>query len=139
MPATATRSGVRSAFVREVLKKDPRANAAAVNEAWRAAGMPGQISAGLVNHLRSQLGLSGNLRARKASGTKRRRPTEQELAGTNVRPRAASRRRVSELAELEVEFDRLLMKVVEISPLADVADDLRQARRQIYAAMISKT
>jgi hypothetical protein len=37
MPATAIRSGVRSAFVREVAKKNPRANTKMINEAWRAA------------------------------------------------------------------------------------------------------
>jgi hypothetical protein len=63
MPATATRNQGRSKFVREVLNDNPQANAAAVNEAWRAAGMSGSISAGLVNHLRSRMGLSGNLQA----------------------------------------------------------------------------
>jgi hypothetical protein len=36
-------------FVKEMLNDNPRANAAIVNEAWRAAGMSGSISAGLVN------------------------------------------------------------------------------------------
>jgi hypothetical protein len=42
-----------------VLKKNPRANAAAVNEAWPAAGRPGDINVGLVNHLRFRLGHGG--------------------------------------------------------------------------------
>jgi hypothetical protein len=34
----------KSAFLRELYKKDPNANVAAVNEAWRGAGKPGTIS-----------------------------------------------------------------------------------------------
>ena len=88
MPATATRNQGKSKFVREVLNDNPQANAAAVNEAWQAAGMPGSISAGLVNNLRFRLGLSGNLRGRRrkrtrATGTGRGRPAVQVRTGAN--------------------------------------------------------
>ena len=78
MPATATRNQGKSNFVREVLNDNPQANAAAVNEAWRAAGRPGRISAGLVNNLRFRLGLSGNLRGRRR---KRTSPTGPDKVG----------------------------------------------------------
>ncbi len=39
--------------------------------------------------------------------------------------------------DLEVEIDRLLMKVVEIGQLPDVEDELRKARRQLYAGMVA--
>ena len=40
------------------------------------------------------------------------------------------------LMDLEVEIDRLLMKVVEIGQLVDVEDALRAARRQLYTGMV---
>ena len=39
--------------------------------------------------------------------------------------------------DLEVEIDRLLMKVVEIGQLPSVEDALRRVRRQIYAGMVA--
>jgi hypothetical protein len=71
MAAKAPRSKGKSMFVKEVLNDNPQANAAIINEAWRAAGMSGSISAGLVNNLQFRLGLSGNLRKRRIRGKKR--------------------------------------------------------------------
>jgi hypothetical protein len=53
----------KSAFIKEVLQKDSKANAKVVNEAWKAAGHDGSISTTLVQKLRATLGLAGNLRA----------------------------------------------------------------------------
>jgi hypothetical protein len=138
MPATATRNQGKSAFVREVLNDNPQANAASVNEAWRAAGRPGDINAGLVNHLRFRMGLSGNLRAKKTAGTKRGPWAQQVRAGTNRTTPATSRGRPIELMNPELSIDRLLMKVAEIGPLSDVEHALREARRQLYAAMVAE-
>jgi hypothetical protein len=135
MPATATRGEGKSAFVREVLKADPRANAAAVNEAWRAAGRPGEISAGLVNHLRHRMGLSGNLRGQRTIATGRRR-TLQARAVPNGSTPTIGRGRTNELMALEIEIDRLLMKLAAIGELPDVEDALRQARRSLYSGMV---
>jgi hypothetical protein len=142
MPATATRNQGKSKFVKEVLNDNPQANAAAVNEAWQAAGMPGSISAGLVNHLRFRLGLSGNLRggrrkSTRATGTRRGRPPVQVRTGAKESTRAKTRGRESGLMDVEVEIDRLLMKVVEIGQLPEVEDALRRVRRQIYADMVT--
>jgi hypothetical protein len=142
MPATATRSQGKSKFVREVLNDNPQANAAAVNKAWRAAGMSGFISAGLVNHLRSRLGLSGNLRGgrrktTKATGTRQGRSPMQIGTGANGSTPAMARKQSSELMGLEVEIDRLMMKVVEIGQLSQVEEELRRARRHIYAGMVA--
>ncbi|MBV8557649.1 MAG: hypothetical protein JO116_18965 [Planctomycetaceae bacterium] len=49
----------KSAFVRDVLTKDRRANHEAVNRAWTEAGHAGTISESLVGKLRSELGLTG--------------------------------------------------------------------------------
>jgi hypothetical protein len=142
IPATATQNQGKSNFVKEVLDDNPQANAAAVNEAWRAAGMAGSISAGLVNHLRSRLGLSGNLRGgrrkrARANGTRQGRPPMQDQTGANGSRAAMARNQSSELMGLEVEIDRLRMKVVEIGQLPHVEDALRGVRPQIYAGMIA--
>jgi hypothetical protein len=61
--ATATKSPNKTSFVQDFLKDNPKGNAKAVNEAWAAAGMSGTIGATLVNKMRSDMGLTGNLRA----------------------------------------------------------------------------
>jgi hypothetical protein len=94
MPGAATRNQGKSQFVRDVLSDNPRANAAIVNEAWRAAGMAGSISSGLVNNLRFRMGLSGNLRRKRMTGKRRGRlPTGRRVdpsgprCGRRERPR----------------------------------------------------
>jgi hypothetical protein len=54
----------KTAFLKDVLTKNNQANAEAVNEAWKAAGHEDTISESLVNKIRSQMGLAGNLRSR---------------------------------------------------------------------------
>ncbi len=140
MSATATRNRGKSKFVKEMLNDNPQANAAAVNEAWRAAGMSGSISAGLVNHLRSRLGLAGNLRGgrrkrTRASGTRQGGPSVRVRTGANGSIAAMGRERSRELMGLEVEIDRLMIKVAEIGQLPDLEDEPRKVRRQLYASL----
>jgi hypothetical protein len=76
--ATATaKKPTKTAFVTGFLKKHPQANPTAVNEAWAKAGHTGSVSPSLVGRLRTDLGLSGNIRrtpgtAKKATKTRRR-------------------------------------------------------------------
>jgi hypothetical protein len=46
--ATKTRSQGKSEFLKEYLHDNPRANAKAINAAWKSAGMEGSISDSLV-------------------------------------------------------------------------------------------
>ena len=62
--ATATKSENKSGFVKEFLSDHPDGNVDAVNKAWAAAGMNGAIGATLIYKTRSEMGLSGNLRAK---------------------------------------------------------------------------
>jgi len=62
--ATATRDQGRTSFVKEFLGDHPLGNVKAVNEAWAAAGKDGTIGPTLIHKMRSQMGLSGNLRAK---------------------------------------------------------------------------
>src|SRR5271157_3099728 len=62
--ATATRDQGKTSFVKEVLGDHPLGNVEAVNQAWAAAGKNVAIGSTLINKMRSQMGLSGNLRAK---------------------------------------------------------------------------
>src|SRR4051812_7345842 len=62
--ATVTRAPGKSDFIKQVLGKNPQATFKAVNEAWAEAGNEGSISQALVNKMRSEAGLSGNLRTK---------------------------------------------------------------------------
>jgi hypothetical protein len=140
MPTKVTRNQGKGMFVKEVLNDNPQANAEAVNEAWKAAGMSGSISATLISNIRSRLGLAGNLRGRrrrkaKTTGARRGRPPMHE-AGSNGTALVKTRGRQSDLMGLEVEIDRLLMKVAAIGTLPEVENALRKARRQLYAGLV---
>jgi hypothetical protein len=83
--ATATKSGNKTSFVQDFLKDNPKGNAKAVNEAWATAGMTGSIGATLVNKMRSDMGLTGNLRATskpKTAAKRKSAPTMSEKASS---------------------------------------------------------
>ena len=89
MPARVTRSQGKGMFVKEVLNDDPLANAAAVNAAWRAAGMVGKHRRHpRQQNIRSRMGQGGTCGAgvggvSKTTGTRRGRPPIQVRAGEN--------------------------------------------------------
>jgi hypothetical protein len=60
----ATRDQGKTSFVQEFLNKNPQGNVQAVNEAWAAAGKDGTVGSTLIQRLRSEMGLTGNLRAK---------------------------------------------------------------------------
>ena len=76
MPATARRNQGKTEFVREVLTKNPHANAQVVRDEWAATGHSGSISQTLVNKQRSLMGLAGNLKGG--------RPKSSESAGAKA-------------------------------------------------------
>ena len=146
MTVRATRNQGKSMFVKEVLNDDPQANHQAVNAAWRADGMSGSISPTLVSRVRSRLGLTGASRGgrrknAKATGARRGRPPgttrAAAAAGTIAPQQHQARGRKNSLMDLEVEFDRLLMKVAAIGTLPEVEDSLRKTRRQLYAELVA--
>jgi hypothetical protein len=154
MPATVKRNQGKTMFVKEVLHDNPRANARAVNDEWQAAGMEGQISATLVSKMRARMGLAGNLRGTRAKGAKfatsanaglsgapkrRGRPPKDAASASNGIAPSPSRGKKNTLGTLEIEFDRLLLKVVEFGSLPDVETALRKARRLLYAGTFPST
>jgi hypothetical protein len=158
----------KSQFTTDVLTKNPRANATAVNDAWTKGGREGQISATLVNKLRATMGLTGNLRAKRkkkgfpiagnlhSSPQKPGRKTKSESTGGVVLGRSQSNgRRVEHafgaagplnhgavpfnaLDELEADIDRLIFRVMALGGSSAIEEALRQARRILYGAFARK-
>jgi hypothetical protein len=126
--ATRTKKGPnKSAFVRDFIKKDPKANRQAVEEAWLAAGHDGPISSALVSHLRSKMGLTRKRRRRTGKG--RASGTASQATGER-KPGSASRERV--LDEIEGDIDRLIFKLIALGGMEEIEDELRKVRRLLY-------
>ena len=85
MATAMTKDPSKSGFIKQLLFEDPYANVKAVNEAWQDAGMEGSISPALVNKVRSEAGLLGNLRDRG--------PAEAPDAAQTEPPRATGQKR----------------------------------------------
>ena len=82
--ATATKSQSKTGFVKRFLSNNPQGNVKAVNEAWAAARMKGAIGATLINEMRSEMGLSGNLRAKsKPKTAKAKSATKMSTTATS--------------------------------------------------------
>jgi hypothetical protein len=143
------RSQGKGSFIKEVLFDNPLANAVAVNEAWRSSGMEGTISDSLVNTIRSELGLTGNLRkgassgraggkARSSTSKTKSKTASHKTTGTDAsqaaRPsektgRADNRDRF--LAAVEGEIDRLIFELMALGGMEKAEDALRFARRVV--------
>ncbi|APW59292.1 hypothetical protein [Paludisphaera borealis] len=162
MPATVARDQGKSTFIKQTLFDDQYANSAKINELWTESGRDGSISTTLVNKMRSEMGLTGNLRGvrgttkrsapaeakRPYTGKKRgRKPksalatvaanaTEDASASARIGLTASAFRgrnaRLNRLVDVEADIDRLLFKVMGLDGLSEVEDTLRQARRLLY-------
>jgi hypothetical protein len=135
---SATRTGTtskprtqgKSAFIKEVLVDNAQATVKIVNEAWSKAGMNGTISDTLVSNIRSELGLTGNLRKKAGTAAKKAAKAAPTIADAPVaRGRRSDRDRL--LAEVEGDFDRLIFKLMVVGGMEKVEDDLRRARRHV--------
>jgi hypothetical protein len=82
--AVATQRQSKTSFVKKFLSTNPEGNVKAVNEAWKTARMKGTIGSTLINKMRSEMGLSGNLRA------KSKQSTAKAKSSTNVSKVATS-------------------------------------------------
>jgi hypothetical protein len=128
----------KTMFAKEFLNEHPQSNVDAVNEAWKAAGFDGTISPTLVNKMRAELGLTGNLRGNtrksktSATGKKRGKPRTEATPAMNGQPRA---NRSTVLNGMEADIDRLIFKAMAIGDLTEIEDSLRQTRRLLYGAL----
>ena len=157
MATEVSQESGKSAFVRETLAKNPKANPKVVNLAWKAAGNRDPISSSLVHKVRSTMGLTGNLRAKagagKAAGAakppvsaepkRRGRPPKSSLTATpaNGVSTTVSAKKVHApvsggrvLEELEGQVDLLVFKIMGVGGLRDVEEALRKARRLLILA-----
>jgi hypothetical protein len=157
MPATGKRNQGKTEFVREVLSRNPHANAKAVREEWAKAGNSDSISQTLVNKQRSLMGLTGNIKGgrprrsesavaekRPYAGKKRgRKPKSAGLDGRGAtgngrsfeEPRVRAGGRSAQLSQIEAEIDRLLFRVMNLGGLEGIEDSLRRTRRLLYQAL----
>jgi hypothetical protein len=156
MAITTTKDQGKTAFVKQVLFDNPFANPKAVNEAWQESGREGSISETLVNKMRSEMGLTGNLRGKrspntasassepKRSGQKRERKPKQTMAPveTGETKSEGSRRgagnRQGQLVELEADIDRILFKVMGMGHFPEIEESLRKTRRLLYQSSSKK-
>lgn len=128
----------KTMFTKEYLVDNPKANVAAVNAAWAAAGFEGVISPTVVAKLRASLGLAGNLRrttktASPALTTKKlEKPVKVAAAATNGQHRI---NRSTVLDDVESDIDRVLFKVMSLGDLGEIEDSLRQVRRSLFGAL----
>jgi hypothetical protein len=74
---------VKSAFVEEVLGREPKANVAAINRAWAAAGHEGKTSDSIIYKAKRDLGLTGRPSSIESASAGVSEPEEWE-AGTTV-------------------------------------------------------
>jgi hypothetical protein len=74
---------VKSAFAEEVLGREPKANVAAINRAWAAAGHEGKISDSIIYKAKRDLGLTGRPSSIESASAGVSEPEEWE-AGTTV-------------------------------------------------------
>ena len=144
MPATQQRNPGKTEFVKEVLRRNPHANARKIREAWTDAGNEGSISQTLVNKQRSVMGLAGNIKGG--------RPRRSETEGVEKLPYTGKKRgrkpksavvngqaatggvRSSKLSEIEADIDRLLFRVMTMGGLEQIEEGLRRTRRLLYTA-----
>jgi hypothetical protein len=143
-PKRRARDQGKTSFLKEFLNDHPEGNVKAVNEAWTKSGFDGSISATLVNKMRSQLGLTGKLRGKKATaekkpytGKKRGRKPKGFAVQTDdgFETHGFMSARKPKLNELEADIDRLVFKVMGIGNLPEIEDSLRQVRRLLYGKL----
>jgi hypothetical protein len=84
--ATTTKIQNKTSFVTTFLHDNPQGNTKAVNEAWAADGMSGTIGSTLINKMRSELGLTGNLRAKSKPRTAARTKAATKMSRTSSSP-----------------------------------------------------
>jgi hypothetical protein len=147
-PKVKPRDQGKTLFVKEFLNDHPEGNVKAVNVAWTKAGFDGSIGSTLVNKMRAQLGLTGNLRRKTTktkaesgtkpyTGKKRGRKPKGHVVqlDSGFETHGFTNAQASKLNELEVDIDRLLFKLMGIGNLPEIEDSLRRVRRLLYGKL----
>ena len=112
-------------FVEQILTRDPKANEETVNAAWQSAGHPGRISRSSIGMVKAKLGLTDPTRSRFKAKSKSDAPRRAAPPEPLPTADAGDRGRVQE--DLEMEFDRILFRVMGLGDLPEVEDLIRRA------------
>jgi hypothetical protein len=137
----------KSAFIRDLLGRDPEADEDAVNEAWRKAGNQGSISGSLIYKIRSGLGLTGKGRSADVAAG---RPKAKETKAPKAKPVAPARpqsngppaasatgsestagARGGALDRVEDRIDDLIFELKDLGGMERAQEALRLARRLV--------
>ena len=162
MATTAGQGEGKTAFVRDLLQRDSRANERSINEAWKATGNEGTISGTLVYTIRKDLGLTGKGQSAggpsvgeaatvkpkpksPSKGPKATRATKSVEAatvksnerGAPPKPEVKSEAAQTEdkdqvLDEVEEGIDDLIFRLKGLGGRPEVLEALRRARRLLY-------
>src|SRR3954468_22906855 len=140
----------KSAFVEEVLGREPGANVAAINRAWAAAGHDGKISDSIIYHVKRERGAAGKQtpggtvksRAKSASkgpeaspaalptveaGSESNGPTAPPMPVGG--PSSGDRERV--LDRVEDGIDDLIVELKQLGGMEEALEALRKVRRVV--------
>ena len=139
----------KSAFVEGVLRREPKANVAAINRAWAGAGHEGAISPSVFYKVKRERGVTGKgtpaapamAEPMSAKGEKAR-PANQPVAearpesnGENATPSPLSRSRTGErervLDRVEDGIDDLIIELKQLGGMEDALEALRKVRRVV--------
>ena len=141
---------MKSAFVEEVLGREPKANVAAINRAWAAAGHEGKISDSIIYKAKRDLGLTGRpspvasasagasepeaSEAGTAVGTREEAPQQSTGPETPIAPAPGSETIASVdlgrvVDEVEAGIDDLMFMLKVNGGMPEVEAALRAARR----------
>src|SRR4051812_43508642 len=133
----------KSAFVRDLLGRDPEANEQVVNEAWSQEGNEGTISGSLVSKIRSNLGLTGSGRSpgrpkAKAKKGPKAKPVAQAQTESNGPPAESTTGpapmtgdRGRTLDQVEARIDDLIFDLKDLGGMEQAQEALRLARRLV--------
>ncbi len=140
----------KSAFVEEVLRREPKANVAAINRAWAAAGHEGKISDSIIYKAKRDLVLTGRpspdasasagastierFEAGTAGGTREETPQQSMEPETPIAPAPGGGTNVSAdlgrvVDEVEAGIDDLMFILKVNGGMPEVEAALRAARR----------
>ena len=132
----------KAAFVEEILRRDPKANSRAVNQAWSEAGHEGTISDPTFYKVRGRLGAPGeptSSSSRKPGSPKIPTPpgTKGKTSRTSAITTAASKlsgssNPIGVADEVEAGIDDLMYMLKDNGGMPEVEAALRAARRLLY-------
>ena len=116
----------KSAFVEEVLGRDPQANSKAVNQAWSAAGYEGSVSDPTYYKVKNRLAASSESVASRSSEAKSSRDSTTKALGGKSSHSGEKGRMVD---EVEAGIDDLMFRLKTSGGMPEVEAALRAARR----------